>query len=302
MALDPNMLDGECECNEGAPAWMATFSDLATLLLTFFVLLLSFAEMDVVEFREMLGSVREAFGVQFERQGHIEAMSTSVVELNDSEAVPFTPLNQRQVGSLRAIERFIRERHMEGDVEVGLSDQGVVVRLKDRLAFAVGDNKLREEAEPVLMQIVELMKAFPASMSVEGHTDDVPIRNGKFRSNWELSSMRAIAVLEYLQSLGPIQVKNVSVVGHADNQPLVPNDTAEHRAQNRRVEFVFVDPDWSKSPEAFKRMQRALKEDGKKSASEVTMPAVHSQAPGTAGNKGSPNAPAEQRPSGTGNP
>lgn len=239
MALEPDTLDGDCDCEEGAPAWMATFSDLATLLLTFFVLLLSFAEMDVVEFKEMLGSVRDAFGVQYEVKGHLEALSTTPVELNDVESIPFSPLNQKQIGALRAVERFIRQRHLEGDLEVGMSDNGVVVRLKDRLAFSVGDAKLKGEAEPVMQQVVEMMKAFPSSMSIEGHTDDIPIKNGRYENNWELSSARAIAVLKYIESLGPLPTRNVSVVGHADMQPVVPNDTTEHRAQNRRVEFVF---------------------------------------------------------------
>lgn len=246
MALEPDMLDGDCECEEGAPAWMATFSDLATLLLTFFVLLLSFAEMDVVEFREMLGSVREAFGVQFERAGHVEALSTTVVELNDTESVPWTPLNQRQVSAMQAIKRFIRQRKMDGEMEAGLSDKGVYVRLKDRLAFAVGDSEIAEQAKPVFEAVHALMRAFPEGLTIEGHTDDVPIKSSRYPSNWHLSSARAIAVLNYLERIGPLPTRNVAVVGHADREPLVPNDSPENRARNRRVEFVFQNSGMSK--------------------------------------------------------
>ncbi|MDD9943004.1 MAG: OmpA family protein [Myxococcales bacterium] len=258
MALEPDMLDGDCECEEGAPAWMATFSDLATLLLTFFVLLLSFAEMDVIEFREMLGSVREAFGVQFEHPGHIEALSTTVVELNDHEHVPWTPLNQRQVSAVQAIKRFIRQRKMDGEMEAGLSEQGVFVRLKDRLAFGVGDADVAEAAKSVFKAVHQLVSAFPEGLTIEGHTDDVPIKSSRYPSNWHLSSARAIAVLRYLESIGPLP-KNVSVVGHADRQPLVPNNSAENRARNRRVEFVFQASELAKNKDSLKRAQEMIK-------------------------------------------
>lgn len=273
MALEPDTLDSDCECPEGTPAWMATFSDLATLLLTFFVLLLSFAEMDVVEFKEMLGSVREAFGVQFERQGHIEALSTTVVELNDKEEVPWTPLNQRQLGALRAIKRFIRQRKMNSDMAVGMSERGVVVRLKDSMAFGVGDAKLKKKATVVLEQVMEMMKAFPTSMSIEGHTDDLPIKNGRYKSNWELSASRAIAVLRHLESMGPLPVKKVMVAGHADQRPLVPNDSRANRAKNRRVEFVFASAQSPDASEAEAKAKAALKNalgdmDGARGAAE----------------------------------
>lgn len=258
MALEPDTLDAACDCEEGAPAWMATFSDLATLLLTFFVLLLSFAEMDVVEFREMLGSVREAFGVQFERPGHVEALSTTVVELSDTESVPWTPLNQRQVSAMQAIKRFIRQRKMEGDMSVGMSDKGVYVRLKDRLAFEVGDAKVSEEARPVFEAVHALTKAFPGGLTIEGHTDDVPIRGSRFPSNWHLSSVRAIQVLGFLEEIGPLATDNVAVVGHADREPIVPNDSPENRARNRRVEFVFQVPGKEKGAQTNKAAKAAV--------------------------------------------
>lgn len=260
MALEPDTLDADCECEEGAPAWMATFSDLATLLLTFFVLLLSFAELNVVEYRMMLGSMREAFGVQYDHQGSYEAMSTTVVQMREVEEVPWTPLNERQIWSLKEVSRFIRQRRMSKDVELALNERGVVIRLKDRLAFGAGDAALRKEAEEVIAEIYKLTSAFPGTLSVEGHTDDKPIRSKLFPSNWELSTTRAIAVLRYMEGLGPMPEVKANVAGYADREPVVPNDTPEHRMQNRRVEFVFSKPEWASSPEALRQAQRLFQQ------------------------------------------
>lgn len=242
MAMDPDMLDGDGGGDEGAPAWMATFSDLATLLLTFFVLLLSFAEMDVVEFKQMLGSVRDAFGVQFERKGHIEALSTTLIELNDQEARPWSPLSSRELGALRAITRFIRQRSFENEVSLQLGDQGITVRLKATAAFGTGSAELNETIKPILAQIREMAETFPQGLAIEGHSDDRPIKNGRFPSNWELSAARAGSVLRYMTREAALPVEDLKVAGYADTKPLVPNDSDDNRARNRRVEFVFKRP------------------------------------------------------------
>jgi chemotaxis protein MotB len=230
----------EPSSSEGAPAWMATFSDLATLLLTFFVLLLSFAELDVVEFRELLGSIREAFGVQFSSPGNINAMSTSPVELNDQPSGPIMPVNDDQAAMLRTINRLIRDQGLEDDVEVLISARGIVVRIKDRILFDSGSDRLHPESHPVLDKVAEMATVFTGPISVEGHTDDRPIRNSRFPSNWELSAGRATAVLRYLLSHKELDPNRMSIGGFAETKPIADNNLPEGQSKNRRVEFVFA--------------------------------------------------------------
>ena len=239
MNIDLDALDDGGGDDGGAPAWMATFSDLATLLLTFFVLLLSFAEMDVIEFREMLGSVRNAFGTQTEVPGHIEALNTTPIEWHDTPSSPIIALDEKQSSALREIRRFVRQREMQNDVEVAVSERGVVVRLKDSIAFATGSDQLNEGVKPVLDLVGELVVEFPEGLTIEGHTDDRPIRSDRFPSNWELSTARATAVLRHVQRDGPLKVQRLRVAGYADTEPLVPNSNEDNRARNRRVEFIF---------------------------------------------------------------
>ena len=232
-------LEEEHECEGGSDAaWMATFADLMSLLLTFFVLLLSFANMDVVRFKVVSGSVREAFGVQFQHPGQIEAVSTSIVELSKQESSPTIKVIE-EVMMLEKVQKFIKDADMEDMMEAELDERGVVIRIKGHVLFKSGSADLRKEAPEILEPIVKLAKAMDHQLSIQGHTDDRPIRTSRFPSNWELSTARAVATMRHLvsQDLDPARM---NVAGYADMRPVTENTSAEGRAKNRRVEFVFL--------------------------------------------------------------
>ena len=233
------MSDEECKCAEGAPAWMATFSDLATLLLTFFVLLLSFAELNVKEFKEMLGSVRDAFGVQFQVEGQFEAHSQSPVDLN---VAPTYVMNDTEEVA-EQLDEAIEEAGLSDEVEVEVGENGVTVRMKESVLFGAGQAQVDPSvAGEILDTIAQLAGEIDQPVAIEGHTDDRPIHTGRFRSNWELSTARAASVLEYILQQSTLPADRFSIAGYADTRPLVANDSEENRARNRRVEFRFTRP------------------------------------------------------------
>lgn len=247
----------ECDCEEGA-AWMATFADLMSLLLTFFVLLLSFANMDVVRFRVVLGSVKEALGVQFEHPGDKEAVSTSIIQMSKQESSPNLKIID-EVAMLKKVKKFIKDSGMEGLMEASLGERGVVIRIKGHILFTSGDASLRKEAPAALAPIVKLIQAMDNQMAIEGHTDDRPIQTTRFPSNWELSTARAVATMRYLVDKGGMAPTRVNVAGYADMRPISDNKTSEGRAKNRRVEFVFLrSPD--KDPITTEEVEAARKE------------------------------------------
>jgi len=227
--------------DEGAPAWMATFSDMATLLLTFFVLLLSFANMDVENFKVALGSVKDALGVQFEVNGDYEAMATSPVELSteQSSARLATPEKSDVIEEAEEVRRYVRAKNLAKHVAVLATPRGVVLRIKDMVLFDTGSDELRDESKDILQLVAELFEKFDGTLSVEGHTDNRPISTPKFPSNWELSTARSTAVLRELAASYGLQYKRMRVAGYADIQPIDLADTERARAKNRRVEFVF---------------------------------------------------------------
>lgn len=229
---------GDCQCEEGAPAWMATFSDLATLLLTFFVLLLSFANMDIQSFHEVLGSVKQALGVKAAEPGMIEATASKPVVI-DSEGSTQLALDTKAGILATQMQGKLEEAGMEGEVEIEASPRGLVLRIKDRVLFAVGSDELQPGAGKLLEVVADLAREFEQDIAIEGHTDDRPIRTSRFPSNWELSTARATSVLRDMERRG-IDITRMGVAGYAETRPVAPNDTSEGRQRNRRVEFIFL--------------------------------------------------------------
>jgi chemotaxis protein MotB len=226
-------MEDEKDETESSPPWLTSFSDMMMLFLCFFVLLLSFAHTDSQTFHSALGSVRQALGVRADlpSQAHL---APSPAEQRPSSGTP----ERRAADVVAELERFLAARGLSAQVEVTPSERGIVLRTRDQILFDSADAHLKNEGLPVLAAIVELARRFHGQLAVEGHTDDRPIQNELFPSNWELSGARSASVLRYLLGAG-IAPEIVHVAGYADRRPIAANDTEEGRAQNRRVEFVF---------------------------------------------------------------
>ncbi|MBT8764198.1 flagellar motor protein MotB [Desulfohalobiaceae bacterium Ax17] len=231
----------ECKCEEGLPGWLATFADLMSLLLTFFVLLLSFANMDIQKFQDMLGSIKDAFGVQVQRkQADYIAFSPSQFERKD---ISLDQNARLLLGMVLRIKAMLDEdRVLKKNVDVTPDDQGVLIRVNSGLMFEPGSAKLKPEAAKVLERVIKILKEYNFDLIVRGHTDDRPVRSGKYPSNWELSAARAAAALRYIVEKGGINPSRLKAVGYADTRPLVPNNSESNRAINRRVEFYYHRP------------------------------------------------------------
>jgi len=234
----------------GSPAWMATFGDLMSLLLTFFILLLSFAEMDIVKFKDAMGSIQEELGVAKTGSGMFKASTTpSVIDtpLKPSlpqpkrikETVKEEPNLKKESEIEEKLKALIQEKGLEKEVSVEKTARGVVVRVRGRLFFNPGTADIKDGIAPLLNELGEVMQEFPYDMSIEGHTDNVPIRSRRFSSNWELSAARAYSALKYLHENKNIDTSRLNIAGFSDTRPLTSNDTPDGRAKNRRVEFVF---------------------------------------------------------------
>jgi chemotaxis protein MotB len=234
----------------GSPAWMATFGDLMSLLLCFFVLLLSFATMDIIKFTQMVGSLQSAFGVQQEMIADFQTLSTSPIEFSKTQSsltldILETPTSgQSQADESRKlvteIERVVRELDLAGAVEVENEERGVVLRVSGGLLFGSGGTEIHPDSEPLLSRIAEIASRISNQISIEGHSDDQQIRTERYPSNWHLAAGRAIATLEHLAERDGLERERMNAASYGPTRPLVPNDSEEARAANRRVEFVFL--------------------------------------------------------------
>ncbi len=213
----------------GAPAWMCTFADMMSLLLCFFVLLLSFSVLDQQRFKEVAGSLKNAFGIQtkmlvFSPPGAPEMIS------RDFDTVPFNVKKE--------IMEIIEKEFRGGLIEVEEDAESITLRVKDSLAFDSGKAEILDNFLPLLDRLGKVVAEADANIVVSGHTDNVPIKKeAAYKSNWELSANRAVKVVEYWADKYKIPSHRLSAVGYADGQPVAPNDTEEGRARNRRVEF-----------------------------------------------------------------
>jgi chemotaxis protein MotB len=237
------------EVKMGAPEWMVTFADLMSLLLTFFVLLLSFSSMEVSKFNTLSGAVRSAFGLRSpldisNRPSGSKLMPNKAPSENTTERKQ--EKEKLMIVKMReALETAGLSEH--GNVKV--TDEGVVLELEGDVAFASGRSELNEAALPLLAELGEMLTGAEGQLRIEGHTDNVPIRNSRFPSNWELSGARAGAVVRHLTETG-VPASKLAAVGYADTRPVTDNLTAESRARNRRVQFLFVKSPQEKAAES----------------------------------------------------
>lgn len=266
------MLADDCpKCEEGLPPWLATFADLMALLMCFFVLLLSFAEIDAIRFKKMADSMKDAFGVQREIPANEIVKGVSVIKQEFSpstipEPSPLDEIRQQTTevekehldvtgGMIEAIKEQIQEEieqqaqelreQLQQEIDAGLvtvetEESKIIIRIQEKGSFPSGTANLNPGFLDVMRKISDAVAKSPGKVIVAGHTDNVPISTARYRSNWELSSARAVTVVHALLQNPDIDSTRVQVEGHADSRPLQPNDSPGNRASNRRVELILV--------------------------------------------------------------
>ncbi len=305
------------DCPAGLPAWMATFADLMSLLMCFFVLLLSFSEMDVLKYKQLAGSMRNAFGVQNKINVKDIPKGTSVIAQEFSPGRPEpTPINEvrqsttdttkntldiriNDTGSAeqgedvaredvtpgqrdiditleeaqkalqeklkalikateddaRALALAMKKEISTGKVDIETRGRRIIIRVREQGSFPSGSAELRRQFIPVMANVRSVLKDIPGRVSVEGHTDSIPIATARFRSNWDLSSSRALSVAHELFRGQVIDHNRFMITGFADTKPLFANDKEENRAKNRRVEIVIHQGLDTETSDELKKMQ-----------------------------------------------
>jgi chemotaxis protein MotB len=228
---------------EGLPPWMATFADMVTLLLCFFVLLLSFANQDVQKFRDVLGSIRDAFGVSVVRTKSSD-LGLETTSSTETMTAPTSSAEQILAGVVIRIRSILdKTPELKQASGVRVDREGVLFDVRSSALFEPGSAKLNPEATRALDSVVTVLKEYPLNLVVRGHTDNQPVTSSRYPSNWELSAARAANALAYIVEVGGIPVNRVKAVGYAQTRPVAPNSTVEGRLANQRVEFYFHKPD-----------------------------------------------------------
>ena len=230
------------ECPKGAPMWMTTFSDMTTLLLTFFVLLLSMANFDKVKMEQSFGILKGGI-----LKGSSGIMTNpSVTPLSQMNIVAKRSLKDTVARTEEQVESQIKSmmqaQNMDNMVSVVKTDKGLSVRILDSALFRPGSAELLPEAGPILDKIINIVKDSSYYINIEGHTDDT----GDSDFNWKLSTDRSLSVVRYFVNadFNPVRL---SASGYGEYHPILPNYTEQNRSMNRRVEINMVTPEFAET-------------------------------------------------------
>lgn len=231
------------ECKSGAPEWMATYGDLVTLLMCFFVLLFAFSSIDAQKFAAVMQSFQGSAGIL--SGGRTLSNAPLVFDAMPFEAATSGErIDNAQLEELKhEIEKFVDEEELQSLITVFIDDRGIVLRVKDGLLFDENSSVLKESGIPLLNKIIEVIKSDKhkgRSLLVEGHTDNHLVPSELFQSNWEYTTSRASSVVKYLLRDRAISPYRISAVGYAEFRPIATNYTRQGREMNRRIEVIIL--------------------------------------------------------------
>ncbi len=246
----------------GAPNWMVTFADMMSLLLALFVLMLSFSTMDVQHYKQLAGSVRDAFGLQYikrlagmvEQDGnpmrdHLRDVAPQPVVVQpiperlsetDTNLPPGAESPNAAYPALLALKRQLGDELDGSLVTIQETDGRIVVSFPVSVAFPSGSAELTTGFLLVLDKLSSVLAQTKGEITIAGHTDSTPIATERFRSNWDLSTARAVSVVHYWLEKASLSAARLTAQGHADSRPLIPDASLTDRAANRRVEISIA--------------------------------------------------------------
>lgn len=244
------------EQHDNSESWLLPYSDLMTLLLALFIVLFAASSVDAQKFQRLsqvfngiflggTGPIHYQNPIENDDHSkdnpdHEEEEKEPVIE--EENTVDFDLEEQRELEEIQAkINMYIQKNDLNDKFEISYTDEGLLLRIRDNVLFASGKAKVREKDVKTAKEVAEFLKMDPPrNIIISGHTDNVPIRNSEFDSNWDLSVMRAINFMKVLLENGDLDPRWFSAKGFGEFQPIADNDTAEGRAKNRRVEILIL--------------------------------------------------------------
>lgn len=220
---------------ENSERWLLTYSDLVTLLMILFIMMYVISNVNTQKFQALARVLGSAFG-----SSNILSNGTAILPEQVNNTGPVSNDTSQLAMLKKQIEKEVAEGGFNGKVTVSLEERGLVVSLQDTVLFVSGSASLAPDARTIITKIGLALKPLPNYVRIEGHTDNVPIHNQQFPSNWELSVARATNVVQALITDCGIPPARLSATGYGEFRPVAPNDSDEHRQMNRRVDILIL--------------------------------------------------------------
>jgi chemotaxis protein MotB len=243
--------------HENHDRWLVSYADFITLLFAFFVVMFASSQSDKAKAQQVSDSVKEALekggvkavvreilGGTVDEKGKGNAMmhgpggDKKVVKLSPATTPP--PIVVELTPSMKYLTKNLEDEIKAGKIELKLTPRGLVISIREAGFFPSGGDEIMPEGHVSLDKIGNMLGTLPNPVLLEGHTDSIPIHTARFRSNWELSAARAIAMMNCLSAQADLPPERFGVAGYADSHPIADNGTPEGRAMNRRVDVVIL--------------------------------------------------------------
>lgn len=226
--------------------WLLTYSDLITLLMIFFVIMYAMSNVSTVKYKKLGDSLSLAFGEGKSIIGNEDGISI------EEKSQPIDPniVEQQKLEEVKAqVDKYLNENGIAQNVTTKIEDKGLVISLKDAIFFESGHAEIRKENEQKLRQIGNILAKMDNYIRIEGNTDNIPISNKTYKSNWHLSSERAINVVEFFIKECKFQPEKLSAVGYGEYRPIGDNNTEAGKIANRRVDIVIINSKYNHTEE-----------------------------------------------------
>lgn len=236
--------------SDNTDRWMVSYADFVTLLFAFFVVMYAMSSVNEGKYRVLADTMTEAFKVAPKSPDPIQigkenkVVSSSKPSIEVIKPIKILPKLQRTYEHemkqiAETVSKSVQPLIDQGLIKVTRNKLWVEIEMNSKILFSSADSELEEEAFPALRALAGVLKKLPNSIDVEGHTDNLPINNELFPSNWELSAARAASVVHLFTRYG-VNPQRLSSIGYAEFRPVASNSTAEGRVRNRRVKVVIL--------------------------------------------------------------
>ena len=224
--------------------WLVSYADFITLMFAFFVVMFSSARIDKAKMAQLTDAIQSGFqelGASAPAKTHSAANRSEELAKTPPPKTGLSALNHKPedfAALQKELEKLLSPEIQRREVALRIEPDGLIISLREVGFFDSGSAQIKSQAMGAVHRVATFLKARDCALRIEGHTDNVPIHTASFASNWELSTARAVEVTKFLIANG-MRPQVLAAAGYGEFDPVVANDSPEHRAQNRRIEIVL---------------------------------------------------------------
>lgn len=232
---------------DNSERWMLSYLDFITLLMIFFLMMFAISTVDSKKSEALANSLKVGFNSGNGENIIAVSDSSNSPPVVDNEALTAAAEEEKLTEVKKKVDDLVNNSELKGSVTTSIQERGLLISFNDSVFFNSGEANIKPDWQGKLKSISKVLNGIDNYIRVEGHTDNVAINTDYFHSNWQLSSVRAANVVEFLITQGSVSPGRLSSVGYGEYRPIKSNDTEEGKSSNRRVDIVILNTKFNNS-------------------------------------------------------